>query len=39
VALEAVERSARGRELLAAILIGYEIYGRGEALMEAGGNR
>jgi 2-methylcitrate dehydratase len=37
VALAAAERAGTsGRELLAAILIGYEIYGRGKALMEAG---
>ena len=37
VALAAAELApTRGRDLLAAILLGYEIYGRGKALMEAG---
>jgi 2-methylcitrate dehydratase len=36
VALAAAELSrASGRDLLAAILLGYEIYGRGKALMQA----
>lgn len=36
VALAATELSgAAGRDLLAAILLGYEIYGRGKALMDA----
>ncbi len=36
VALAAAELArARGRDLLTAILIGYEIYGRGKALMDA----
>jgi 2-methylcitrate dehydratase len=36
VALAAAELAhASGRDLLAAILLGYEIYGRGKALMEA----
>ena len=38
VALAAAELSAqsRGRDLLAAIVLAYEIYGRGKALMDAG---
>jgi 2-methylcitrate dehydratase len=37
VALAAAERAGTsGRELLATILVGYEIYGRGKALMETG---
>ena len=37
VALAAAELApTRGRDLLAAILLGYEIYGRGKALMDAG---